>query len=362
MHAARARDDATMSSCLILPLVAYLERNGLAPSPILFEVGIDPTVLSVPGARVAHEQAMQLWKRAVDVSGDPQIGLHVAEQVDAGVMDLIEYLARCSRTLGESLERTSAYFALLHDRVSFRFECDDRRATLQNEVPPGLSIAPAYSENALASTIVMARRMTRSEIPVEAVYFRHAPGETGDAYRRIFGERVVFGAPVDALVIPSECLESPLIQADPALASILERHVRMILTRPPPVTLRARAARLIESELEGRAPQIEDVARRLHMSARTLRRLLNDEGCSFRDVLTEVQREVAFRHLCDPGIPIGEVSYRIGFSDPNAFHRAFKRWTGRTPGEFRAGSRRSRSGSRVDGAPIDADRSGPHRR
>jgi AraC-like DNA-binding protein len=332
-----------MSSCLVLPLVSYLERSGFAPTPILAAVGIDRKDLSAAGARIPHAQVMQLWSQAVKATGDPQIGLHVAQQVDAGVMDLIEYLARCSRTLGESLERTSAYFGLLHDRVTFRFERDGAQATLQNEVPPGLAVSPAYSENALASTIVMVRRMTAAEVPVLATYFRHDPPENSAAHHEIFGERVVFRAPIDALVIPTDCLDAKLIQSDPALASILERHVQMLLATPPPVTLRARTARLIGSELEGHTPQADDIAQRFHMSARTLRRLLREEGCSYREVLTEVQRELSFRYLCDPAVSIGEVSYRAGFSDPNAFHRAFKRWTGRTPGEFRAGSRQDRA-------------------
>jgi AraC-like DNA-binding protein len=191
--------------------------------------------------------------------------------------------------------------------------------------------------------IVMARRMTKSEIPVETAYFRHTAPDRIDAYHEIYGERVIFRAPVDALVVPTECLDAQLIQADPALASILERHIQMVLATPAPVTLRARTARLIGAELEGRSPQAEDIAGRMRMSSRTLRRLLNEEGCSFREVLTEVQRELAFHYLCDPTIPIGEVSYRTGFADRNAFHRAFKRWTGRTPGEFRAETRRDRT-------------------
>lgn len=343
MRDGRSREDVTLSSCLILPLVSYLERSGFPPAPILAAVGIAREDLLVAGARVPHEQAMKLWSEAVVATGDPQIGLHVARQVDDGVMDLIEYLARCSRTLGEAFDRTRTYFGLLHDQVRFRFEREGEHATLQNEVPPGLSVAPAYSENALASTIVMIRRMTESEVPVVAAYFRHEPPEHSDAYREIFGERVIFRAPIDALVIPAECLDAKLIHADPALAAILERHVQMLIATAPPVSLRARIAQLIGNDLEGHTPAAEDIAQRFHMSARTLRRLLREEGCNFRDILAEVQRERAFRFLCDPAVSIGEVSYRTGFSDPNAFHRAFKRWTGRTPGEFRAGSRQGRA-------------------
>jgi AraC-like DNA-binding protein len=344
--ASRVGDGATISSCLVLPLIGYLESNGHALAPALAAAGLCREDLASRGARIPHERAMRLWEHAVDTTRDRLLGLHVAQHVEPGIMDLIEYLARCSSTLGESLERTSTYFTLLHDEVAFEVERHGPHAILRNVVPPGLATTPSYVENALASTIVMARRMTRQEIPVDAVYFRHeAPAHT-DEYDALFGGPVIFRAPVDALVIPVSCLEVDLTQADSALASILERHVKLLVADGPAgTTLRARAARLLGPELVDGVPRAEVVARRLHMSARTLRRLLRQEGCSFREVVSEVQRGRAFRYLRDPDVTLGEVSFLIGFSDPNTFHRAFKRWTGLTPGEFRAGAVQERAGA-----------------
>src|SRR5262245_11807050 len=148
---AEARRDrrASMSSRLIVPIVTHLERTGNAPAEILQRAGLRLGDLTSPGSRVPHETAMRFWALAVEATGDRQLGLHVAQQVEPGVMDLIEYLARVSRTLGEALERTSAYFGLLHDRVEFVVECDAEHAILRNVVPPGLEAHPAYAENAL---------------------------------------------------------------------------------------------------------------------------------------------------------------------------------------------------------------------
>lgn len=338
--ATRRDPRASMSSRLIVPIVTYLERAGYAPVELLQGAGLSLAEITNPGARVPHEAAMHFWELAVAATGDPQLGLHVAQQVEPGVMDLIEYLARCSRTLGESLARTSSYFRLLHDRVEFQVEIEGEQAILRNQVPPGLATTPAYVENALASAIVMARRMTRQPLPVDAVYFRHpAPAET-DEYRDVFRGPVSFGAPVDAALIPRAALDFELLQADSALASILERHVTLLLgSSPDPQTLQGRVARLLGSELAGGRPGASHIARKLAMSPRTLRRMLRNEGCSFRDVLSNVRRELAFRTLRDPEVPIGEVAFLVGFSDANAFHRAFKRWTGRTPSEFRRGKR-----------------------
>jgi len=329
-----------MSSRLIVPIVTHLERSGHAPGELLRRAGLSLGELTSPGSRVPHATAMRLWELAVEATGDRQLGLHVAQQVEPGVMDLIEYLARVSRTLGEALARTSAYFRLLHDRVEFAVESDAEHAILRNLVPPGLEAHPAYVENALASAVVMSRRMTRQALPVRAVYFRHeAPRETAE-YAALFQGPVTFSAPVDAVLIPHACLDAELIQADSALASILERHVKLLLgAASGPPSLQGRIAQLLGAELAGGHPGASHVARRLKMSPRTLRRMLGGEGCTFREVLSGVRRELAFRYLRDRDVPIGEVAFLVGFSDANAFHRAFKRWTGTTPGEFRRGAR-----------------------
>ena len=338
----RREPRASMSSRLVVPIVTYLERSGGDPGPLLREAGLSLAEIANPGARVPHERVMRFWELSVAATGDRQLGLHVAQQVEPGVMDLIEYLARCSQTLGESLARTSAYFRLLHDRVEFQVEIAGEQAILRNQVPAGLATTPAYAENALASAIVMARRMTRQPIPVDAVYFQHAAPPRSAEYAALFRGPVSFGAPVDAVLIPRSALDLELLQADSALASILERHVKLLLgSSPNPPTLQGRVARLLGSELAGGRPGASHVARKLAMSPRTLRRMLHEEGCSFRDVLSDVRRELAFRYLRDPEVPIGEIAFLVGFSDANAFHRAYKRWKGRTPGEFRRDAERA---------------------
>lgn len=182
--------------------------------------------------------------------------------------------------------------------------------------------------------------MTRQPVPVDAVCLRHAAPEQTDEYRALFRGPVTFGAPVDAALIPRAALDFELLQADSALASILERHVKLLLgASPDPPTLQGRVAHLLGSELAGGHPGASQVARKLAMSPRTPRRMLRDEGCNFRDVLSDVRRELAFRYLRDAEVPIGEIAFLVGFSDANAFHRAFERWTGRTPSDFRRGVR-----------------------
>ena len=128
----------------------------------------------------------------------------------------------------------------------------------------------------------------------------------------------------------------PFETADPQLQAILEAQVLAMFQRLTKVkAVRDSVRRLLAGELCNGEPNLEQIAPRLHMSARTLHRRLEEEGTSFRQVLAEVRREIGARHLSERRLAIGEIAFLLGFSEPSAFHRAFKRWTGHAPLAYR---------------------------
>jgi AraC-like DNA-binding protein len=133
-------------------------------------------------------------------------------------------------------------------------------------------------------------------------------------------------------------LVRPVLSADPQLCAVIERHAEALLERLPSsgsVTDRARAA-LVEGLRSGRT-EVAAVADGLRMSARTLQRRLSAEGTSYVELLDGVRRELALRYVADRTLSLSEVAFLVGFADQTTFHRAFVRWTGRTPGGFRRG-------------------------
>lgn len=132
-------------------------------------------------------------------------------------------------------------------------------------------------------------------------------------------------------------LSKPLLGADPALGRVLERYADRVLLSKPSVeeALVDRVRRLLFTELRGEAPQAADVARRLGMSERTLSRRLKEEGVTFAALLDSVRHEMATRRLGAPDGNPAEVAFCLGFSDVSTFYRAFRRWTGTTPAQFR---------------------------
>jgi AraC-like DNA-binding protein len=134
----------------------------------------------------------------------------------------------------------------------------------------------------------------------------------------------------------SQASGSASSQGGPYPSGIVETQVLALLAKLPKAEATTDAVRrLLAEKLANGPPTLEQIARRLRMSARTLHRRLDQEGTSFRRILAEVRREVAARHLREPQLAVGEIAFLLGFSEASAFHRAFKRWTGHAPRAYR---------------------------
>jgi AraC-like DNA-binding protein len=171
------------------------------------------------------------------------------------------------------------------------------------------------------------------------VAFEHAPPADVREHRRIFACPVTFGADRNEMVFPAAALDLPHARPDPALFALLERYAKGLIDRlPGATTLSARVAEALVPRLPG-TPTVETVARALRLSARSLQRYLKEEGTTFATVHDGVRRRHSEVALRDRRRSIAEVARSMGFADQSAFHKAFVRWTGMTPGAYRRASR-----------------------
>jgi AraC-like DNA-binding protein len=154
---------------------------------------------------------------------------------------------------------------------------------------------------------------------------------------RFVGTAVEFGATTDEFAINANTRELPLIHADPYLNNLLLKYCEAALTdrRGDVSQLRTRVENAISSLLPHGRVVVDDVARSLGMSTRTLARKLSDEGLNFTEVLQQLRRDLAHRYLDDPRLHISKIAWLLGFNDLSAFTHAFKRWTGKTPSQIR---------------------------
>lgn len=333
------RSHVTVSARIFAALVEAGRAAGVTMEPLLARLGIDPACFEDPDARLPLSAEDALWEATAEASGDPCFGLHAAAHLRSDDFDVFGYALRTSATLGDALRNAARYNRLLHDvaeialvedgdtvRVTHRFRGDPTGAT------------PQAADYTMAALVTTARMLTGTGVRPEGVTLMHPPPADERAYREVFGEGVslAFGAPRNEVVFHHDVLERPVVSGDPGLHAVLRRHADALLADLPAADdLPTRVRELVAEGLRGGDPSLEAIASRLGQSPRTLQRRLSDHGVRFSEMVDEMRHALARTYLDDPRLAIGEVAYLLGFSEPRAFHRAFKRWTGTTPAAWR---------------------------
>jgi len=201
---------------------------------------------------------------------------------------------------------------------------------------PARPASPQAAEFTLASLVVVGRQLS-PDLRAAQVQFAHPPLGPLAEYERVFGIVPRFEAAGNALSFQAGPLDLALPAADPVLSRIVTAHADQALAAMPSLDepLTAQVRRLVAAGLSAGPPPLEQVARELHLTGRSLQRRLKAQGQGYADLVDEVRRELALRYVADRHLALGEVAYLLGFSEPSAFHRAFKRWTGATPAALR---------------------------
>jgi AraC-like DNA-binding protein len=335
--------ETTLAASVVSDMLQYLADRGIPAGIAMAEAGIDPGFAASVDNRVPGSQVERLWKVAVARTGDPLVGLHMGESYNPGTLDILGYVVLSCRTVGELLEKFARFARILNDGLRVELVRERSTAYCGCTFVAGNNYLLRAPEQAIDATWAgVARELNRlpvTPVVAQSVWFRRvAPG--GDElteYKRVIGAPLKFGATEDRFVLSSGDLAKPIRSANPALLAIFERHAEDALRSIESSNTRAnQVARVLAEKLKGKAPNIQEVARDLAMSSRNLQRTLRESGTTYQVLLDEVRRDVAIRHLANPSTSVSQVGFLLGFSEPSAFHRAFRRWTGKSPGEFRA--------------------------
>lgn len=300
-------------------------------------VGLSPAVIKDPDARIPFAQIVELYEHGARLTGDNTFGLHVGEHVDPTAFDVLGYSVINSPTFGAALDRVVRYNSIWTNGSGFAVEhIKGKTKIVYGYLDDSIRERRQDSEMTLAALAVLGRRVTNVEWNATEIRFQHErPGDTSE-HQRIFRCPVVFGAPANEFIFDSNYLQLPIVKADASLCAVLDRHANELLNRyPREDSLVERVRTLMKEELNGGDASLESVAARVGMSARTLQRKLQASGTSQQALLDEMRKDLAMRYLREPEMAVCEVAYLLGFSESSAFHRAFKRWTGKTPNEFR---------------------------
>jgi AraC-like DNA-binding protein len=328
--------DATIQAKAVEKIAKAALPRGVTPQELYGAVGFDPAVLTNPDHRIPFAQVVSLYEQGAALTGDDAFGLHLGE-ADPKAFDVLGYSVINSPTFGEALDRVVRYNFIWTNGSSFAIHKTGASARITYlYLDPTITEHRHDAEMTFAAIAALGRAVTAVDWFPQSVSFQHREPRDISEHQRIFGCQVRFGAPDNELVFDSAVLRLPIIKADPGLCAVLDRHAEELLAKyPREDRLIDRLRKIIRDELNGGDAGLEHVATQLGMSARTLQRKLREQNASHQEVLDQMRRDLAMRYLREPEMAICEVAYLLGFSESSALHRAFKRWTGMTPSEFR---------------------------
>ncbi|WP_203140562.1 AraC family transcriptional regulator [Marinobacter mangrovi] len=305
--------------------------------PDFEQFGISETLLQAPEARISIPRFMRLGHAAILRTGQPSLGLTMGaltRPIDAGLSGLAGMSAA---TAGEGLA-TIIRYSLLNSRNSRghpRYETDRQRACFY-------SIRPYNRYNFFVVDSVMAgwtqflRRMTGQHAVLEQVCIEYPDQGEQAAFEAWFGCPVTFGAPENHIQIRPEIARTPSREAHPAMHRALQQQCDAQLKRiRGGWTVIDQVREKLTPMLEGQSPSLEDVAAELGMAPWTLQRQLNAEQSRFKDLLDETRRDLAADYVLETRLNFAEIAWLLGFSGPPAFHKAYRRWFGMSPGQHR---------------------------
>lgn len=308
---------------------------GLDPVAVLREVGIDPLILDDCERRLALAHITPLWERCVALSGDPGFGLRVARHTQPADLYGIDLALYASATLGQAVQRYARFVPLLTtvSRVQLLADGDGDwhlETRLTGERRPANAARDFYNYFLVKlferqSGRAAASILRRLEVPMPL----SDPGPWA-----ALGIAVQFERPCAVMVFRRDAWELPLPGANALLLTHVEQPILQYLSRlGAPLPLSALRARLVD--LLPESPNLQRLAEVLQLSAERLQDSLNDQDTSFAQLLDQTRQVQARQMLAVPGLSIEQVAARVGFSSSSALIRAFRRWTGTTPLNYR---------------------------
>lgn len=316
--------------------VNVMQSRGFAAEQVLEGSGLDGQQLADPNCLVNLSQCKTVVANMIRLTGDQGIGLEMGRQVQVSDFGIIVHAIMSAKTLRQAvgywIQNSNLSGTLIDIRVLD--EAEGWTVTFSEIEPLGFIFNFCVEE-----TLVIGTRLAAvlSAQPVDIVGMLlsfpaplHAP-----LYQEVFGCPIQFNAPRCSITIRSPHFDTPLPSKDEELNEVLRRQCSRVMRQiagSSPVSSRLRGLLLGHS---GPMPKLEDTAQRLGMSARTLRRHLQQEGTSYQTVVDNFRFDLAAEYLASDDLAAKEIGFLLGFRDTNAFRRAFKAWSGQTIQDYR---------------------------
>ena len=316
-------------------LASRLEESGISSDAVLRRAGLSFGLFKQSKIFLTTEEMFALHRAIHDVSGNPVIGLKLGSEERPEHFSPIAIAALYSRSFREALDRIARYKRLTGPQeiriVDRGKECAVEFVWLLAEKLEPLTLI----DMCFAWALAIGRRGTGRRIRPLRVEFKR-PAANRRLYESHFGCPVKFGARHNRLFFRAEDMAQPFVTHNAELLELLAPQLEIQLSQLAADSLKTQVKTILKKLLAGNRPRLQDVAGELRLSTRTLQRKLLEEGLTFHTLMEEARTEMAKHYLLQSALELNETAYLLGYEDPNSFIRAFHKWEGTSPGEWRS--------------------------
>jgi AraC-like DNA-binding protein len=318
-------------------LLEAIAAKGGDPDPILRKFGLERSTLSDPEGFIPSSVFAGVLEEAAQATADDCFGLHLGENYNPRNIGPLAYVVLNSPTIRAGIENFERYLHVYNGAAKWFFTSEGNRGYIRYLLTDlGLKSLRHSNEHEMTIAFNTLRMMVGSQWAPKEVQFAHEAPEQTSEHLRIFHAPVSFGCKTNAIVIDRHFVDREVPAADERLYQILKRYLDQVLSEMPREdSLLASVRRATAEKMRDGNLKLAQVAKQMAMSARTLQRQLKERGVDFKQLKDETRRRFALNYLKDQKNTLTEVAFLLGYSELSAFNRAFKRWTGSTPLDYR---------------------------
>lgn len=323
----------------LISRLAYARAGqGATARQLLKRAGLDLTAIKDPAAKLSVEGQIRFIQSVADAVGDPELGVHLAEDFDLRRLEFLYYVSTSSDTLGAALLRLERYCALVNEGVVVRARRDKSIRIRFDYAGVSRHTDRHQIEFWIAATIRLLRHLVGRPFKLLAVRLAHQRNEGRSDLEKLAGIKIRTLAGRDEIEFPAACWGLPIATTDRYLHDLLVRYCEDALARREAKgsPLRVRAENALAALLPHGQAQTDAIAAKLGMSPRTLARRLKAEHLSLSRIMRELRLDLSRRYLADPSLSISQIAWLLGYKEIGAFTHAFRRWTGTTPSVARS--------------------------
>jgi len=309
---------------------------GIGPASIFVQLGIDTGKFLRPGARVSFARMDKLWHRAIVATGDPLFGFKVGARALPSDFFVLGHAWLASATLLGALRRLCRYGDVL-STLSSHLEVQHTAYgyELIESYPEGaLRPQQAAKDGGYVALLKLCEFVARKPVRPLQVALTVPADQSADAYRELFQCPVTCGSEKEVWLFAAADLEEELTGSIPDVTVATDRIAKNYIASLDKSAVATAVRQLLVQMLPSGKTDQDTVAQRLYRSTSTLQRQLGAEGTNYRSVLESTRRDLAEQYLQDSEYTQAQIAFMVGFSDQSNFSRAFKRWTGMSPGDY----------------------------